>query len=133
MSGLTTKNNMNYTFESNTVFIKDMILHAIVGINAKERSRKTKMILNITIVVNDMHAKDTDDIRDVLNYTEIYTKVRELEAITSYQLIETLADHICQICFEQPLAKKVLLTIEKPGIHKGARGAGIEVTAVREK
>ena len=121
---------MNYTYESNVVYIKDMTLSAIVGINAKERSRKTKMILNVTIWINDMRAKDTDDIRDTLNYSEIYEKIREIETATSYQLIETLADHVMQICFEQPLAKKVTLTIEKPHIHKGSRSAGIEVTAI---
>lgn len=123
---------MHYSYESNTVFIRDMELACIVGINAKERQEKTNMLLNIVLTVNSMHAKDTDDIRDTLNYSDVYKKIRALEETTDYQLIETLADHICQICFEEPLAKKVVVTLEKPGIHAGSKSAGIEVVATRD-
>lgn len=122
---------VKYTYESNTVFIKDMKLACVVGINAKERSRKTTVIANITVWVSSMHAKDTDALVDTINYTDIYTKVKNLEKSTNHQLLETLADNIVKVCLEEPLALRVVVKLEKPGIHKGAKSAGIEVTALR--
>ena len=54
-----------------TVFIKDFIIHEIIGIHDHEKAKKQKIKFNIVIDVNQNTLPNEKDFRSIINYEKI--------------------------------------------------------------
>ena len=66
-----------------TVFIKDFIVHEIIGVNDHEKIKKQKIKFNIVIEVNQNTIPDEKDIRSIIDYEKIITKIEILLKVHS--------------------------------------------------
>ena len=76
-----------------TVFIKDFIVHEIIGIHDHEKIKKQKIKFNIVIDVNQNIIPDEKDIRSIIDYEKITAKIENLTKSTQYNLLESIADN----------------------------------------
>ena len=110
-----------------TVFIKDFIVHEIIGIHNHEKIKKQKIKFNIVINVNQNTIPDEEDIRSIIDYEKIIAKIENLTKSTQYNFLESLAEDSFEEIFEDERVNSVKIAIEKPDAIKNADSVGVEV------
>ena len=110
-----------------TVFIKDFIVHEIIGIHDREKVKKQKIKFNIVIDVNQNTIPDEKDIRSIIDYEKIITKIEKITKRTRYNFLESLAENSFKEIFEDKRINSVKIKIEKPDAIKNADSVGVEV------
>jgi len=110
-----------------TVFIKDFIVHEIIGIHEHEKIKKQKIKFNIIIDVNQNTIPDEKDIRSIIDYEKIIVKIENLTKSTQYNFLESLAEDSFEEIFEDKRINSVKIKIEKPDAIKNADSVGVEV------
>ena len=110
-----------------TVFIKDFIIHEIIGIHDYEKTKKQKIKFNIVIDVDQNTLPDEKDIRSIIDYEKITTKLENLTKNKKYNFLESLAEDTFKEIFEDKRINSVKIKIEKPDAIKNADSVGVEV------
>ena len=110
-----------------TVFIKDFIVHEIIGIHEHEKIKKQKIKFNIVIDVNQNTIPNEKDIRSIIDYEKIIAKIENLTESKRYNFLESLAEDSFKEIFEDKRINSVKIKIEKPEAIKNADSVGVEV------
>jgi D-erythro-7,8-dihydroneopterin triphosphate epimerase len=114
------------------IHIKEILLRAIVGINADERINKQDVVISITMHADLSKACKTDDVTDTIDYSSVKKRVTTLVENSEFFLIEKLAQAIANICLEDDRVKRVDVSVEKPGALRFARTVGVEISRSRD-
>src|SRR5579859_3910251 len=109
------------------IFIKDFVLHLIIGINETERTHKIDVLINVEMWADTHKSLTTLNLNNTVDYSILYGQLLELAETSEFVLIETLAEEIAKLALQYPLVQKVRVTAEKPGIYKSIKSAGIEI------
>jgi len=110
-----------------TIFIKDFIIHEIIGIHDHEKTKKQKIKFNIVIDVNQNTLPNEKDLRSIINYEKITKKLENLVKNKKYNFLESLAEDSFVEIFEDKRISSVKIKIEKPDAIKNASSAGVEI------
>ena len=110
-----------------TVFIKDFIIQEIIGIHEHEKIKKQKIKFNIVINVDQDIIPNEKDIKSIIDYEKIITKIENLTKSTQYNFLESLAEDSFKEIFEDKRINSVKIKIEKPDAIKNADSVGVEV------
>lgn len=109
------------------VFIKDLLVRGIIGINEWEREKPQDILINITITADLAQAGESDDIADSINYRTIAKKAQAIAETSQRLTVEALASDIARVCLEEPGALKARVKVEKPNAVRFAASVGVEV------
>ena len=115
-----------------TIFIKDFIIHEIIGIHDHEKTKKQKIKFNIVIDVNQNTLPNEKDLRSVINYENITKQLESLVKNKKYNFLESLAEDSFVEIFKDRRINSVKIKIEKPDAIKNAESVGIEVFKTRK-
>ncbi|CAG8463757.1 237_t:CDS:2 [Dentiscutata erythropus] len=111
------------------IFIKDLRLSAIIGVNPWEREEKQTVILNLTIYSNlNVNSSQNDAVTKPHNYRTIVRTISKYVEESTYQTVEAFAITAARIAITQCLVDKVTVRVEKPSALVFAESAGIEIT-----
>ena len=110
-----------------TIFIKDFIIHEIIGIHDHEKTKKQKIKFNIVIDVNQNTLPNEKDLRSIINYEKITKKLESLVKNKKYNFLESLAEDSFVEIFKDKRISSVKIKIEKPDAIKNASSAGVEI------
>ena len=110
-----------------TIFIKDFIIHEIIGIHDHEKVKKQKIKFNIVIDVNQNTLPNEKDLRSIINYEKITKKLSSLVKNKKYNFLESLAEDSFVEIFKDKRISSVKIKIEKPDAIKNASSAGVEI------
>ena len=110
-----------------TIFIKDFIIHEIIGIHDYEKAKKQKIKFNIVIDVNQNVVADEKDIKSIVDYEKITNKLENLTKSKKYNFLESLAEDSFKEIFEDKRINSITIKIEKPDAIKNAASVGVEV------
>ena len=113
------------------VIIKDLILNIFVGIHNFEKKKKQRVKFNVEILTNPYVFPNNKDLKSIINYEEIVSKIEKLTSLKHHELLEDLSENIFNMIFQNKLVKKVNLKIEKIDILKKTKSVGIEVSKSR--
>ena len=111
-----------------TLFIKNLKVTCVIGVNPDEREREQEIRLQLYLWTDIAKASRSDNIEDALDYSTIYKEVVKRVQQSTFYLIERLAYEVATICLQYPLTQKVTVILEKIGALKKAESAGIELT-----
>ena len=114
------------------IHIKDLMLRCIIGLNDWEREKKQDILINITLYADFSAACKSDNIEDTVDYKNVKEKVVNMVESSAYMLVERLAQHIADICLENPKVQRVKVMIDKTGALRFARSVGVEIIRERE-
>ena len=110
-----------------TIFIKDFIIHEIIGMHDHEKVKKQKIKFNIVIDVNQNTLPNEKDLRSIINYEKITKKLENLVKNKKYNFLESLAEDSFVEIFKDKRISSVKIKIEKPDAIKNASSAGVEI------
>ena len=111
------------------ITLNDLCFHAHHGVLEHERLCGNTFVVNLRMAVDIRQAAQTDDIRDALNYAEVFEAVKAEMAIPS-RLLEHAAMRIVRRLFKEfPQIRTIQLKLEKlnPPMNADIRSAAIEV------
>lgn len=115
------------------VFIKDLLVRGIIGVNDWERRRPQDILINITLFTDTRRAAQTDHIDDCVNYSTLSKRVQEHAESVQRLTVEALANDLAAICLQEQAVQKVILRVEKPGAVRFAKSVGVEIERSRDE
>tara|TARA_B100001057_G_C22277861_1_gene729539 strand:+ start:24 stop:383 length:360 start_codon:yes stop_codon:yes gene_type:complete len=79
--------------KKNIIFVENFETYCFIGIYPKEKKEKQK--LKISVRLEFKRENFSDKLSNTLSYEEIITYLKEIENFKHINLVETLADNIC--------------------------------------
>jgi FolB domain-containing protein len=114
------------------IHIRDLLVHAIIGINPVERVTKQDVLVNATLYFDTRQAGASDDMVDSINYSTITKAMKAHIEQSEPGLIEHLVADLARICFETDgRIEEVEITAEKPGAVTFTRSVGVTIRRTR--
>jgi dihydroneopterin aldolase len=107
------------------IFLRDLRIDTIIGIYDWERSTRQTVSLDLEMASDIRKAAASDHIDDTLNYKAVAKRLIAFVGASEFQLVETLAERICELVLEEFPVPWVRLTLNKGGAVRGAKGVGI--------
>jgi len=114
------------------IFIKDLLVRGIIGINPDERERLQDILINITIFIDTRRAAETDNLEYSVSYSDLARKIKSHAEQAARLTVEALAHDLADICLQENGVEKVIVRVEKPEAVKFTRSVGIEIERERE-
>ena len=113
------------------IYVKDLLLRCIIGLNDWEREKKQDVLINLTLYTDMRRAGETDSPDDILNYRSITKDVITYVERSEHYLVEALATAIARICVVDHEARRAVVNVQKPGALRFARSVGVEIERER--
>jgi len=113
------------------VFVRDLVLSAVVGIYDHEKIAAQRLRVNLDLGVLDRAADGRDSIGDVVSYEDAITLVTAIVAAGHVNLLETLAETIARRLLEDGRVQTVTVRLEKLDAFAHCASVGIEITRSR--
>ena len=110
-----------------TIFISELKVQTKLGVPNWERIVPQTIVLDIEIGYDLSKACKGDAISDTIDYGAVVRRIRETLNEHSFQLVEALAEHICQLIFAEFNGEKVKIKVAKPAILPGLKALGVAI------
>jgi dihydroneopterin aldolase len=107
------------------IFLSEVKVQTKLGVPTWERIVPQTIILDIEIGYDLNNACKSDAITDTIDYGAVVKRIRETLTENSFQLVEALAEHICQLILTEFGALSVKIKVAKPGILPGLKALGV--------
>jgi len=114
------------------IFIRDLMVRGIVGVNPDERKNRQDILVNVTLWADTRAAGASDQVDDTVNYRTVAKGIiAHIEEGAPF-LVEKLAADLVRLCFETDARiRAVELTVEKPGAVRFSRAVGVTLYRTR--
>jgi dihydroneopterin aldolase len=109
------------------IFISELKVQTKLGVPEWERMVAQIIILDIEISYDLAKAGKSDVIADTIDYGVVVGRIRETLNEHSFQLVEALAEHICQLILKEFDALSVKIKVAKPAILPGLKSLGVVI------
>jgi FolB domain-containing protein len=116
-----------WSMEMDSIHIEDLHARCILGIGNEERREKQDVVINITLFADLSKAAQTDSIDDTIDYAALKKKILDSVEKSEYYLAEALAQHIANLCLDDPRVIEVKIKVEKPAALRFARSVAVEI------
>lgn len=113
------------------IIIRDLLLRCIIGVSEKERRHKQDVVLNLVLHTETDDAVASDELIDTVDYVSLRDDIAATVEASSFKLIETLAEHVSEVCLKKSGVHAVDVTLDKPGALTYARSVAVEIHRAR--
>lgn len=109
------------------VFVRDLLLDALIGIYPEERVKPQKLLVNLELWVAETPGEPPRSYAEVVCYEQLVKRTKALLAEGHVDLVETLAERLAAICLEDDRVLRTRVRVEKPDAIAEAAGVGVEI------
>ncbi|MFA5468594.1 MAG: 2-amino-4-hydroxy-6-hydroxymethyldihydropteridine diphosphokinase [Sphaerochaetaceae bacterium] len=109
------------------VFIKDLAVRAIIGVNPWEREKEQEILINVILYGDISKSVSSDTLDEGINYRSIAKKLIAYTEKAKKFTVEALANDLARLCLEEERVEKVTMRVEKPGAVRFSRSVGVEI------
>jgi dihydroneopterin aldolase len=109
------------------VFVKDLVLAALIGIHRHEKDGRQRVRINLEMEVVETEQPVQDRLDDVVCYEDVVTAIRGIVAAGHINLVESLAELVADRCLMNPRVIKVQVRVEKLDVFADASSVGVEI------
>lgn len=110
-----------------TIFLEQVKVQTKLGVPDWERMIPQTIILDIEIGYDLSKSCKSDSINDTIDYGAVAARIRETLSLNSFKLVESLAEHICQLILSEFGGVSVKVRVAKPGILPGLKALGVSI------
>jgi 7,8-dihydroneopterin aldolase/epimerase/oxygenase len=110
-----------------TIFISELKVKTKLGVPEWERMVPQTIVLDIEIGYDLTKACKSDAIADTIDYGAVVARIRDTLTEHSFQLVEALAEHLCQLILKEFGALSVKIKVAKPAILPGLKALGVVI------
>ena len=107
------------------VYIRDLRIETIIGINDWEREVRQTVSLDLEMATDIRGAASSDDIEDTVDYKAVAKRIIGFVEESEFLLVELMAERISDILFDEFPIPWLRLRIGKPGAVTGAADVGV--------
>ena len=107
------------------IFITGLTIETIIGIYDWERVTRQRVVLDLEMSADIAAAAKVEDVESTLNYKTLSDTLVKFIENSEFQLIETMAESICQIVTQDFGVSWVKLTLHKPDALDGDTDVGV--------
>jgi dihydroneopterin aldolase len=101
---------------SNTILLENMVFYGFHGVYEYEREQGQRFYVDVEIDADLTLAGRTDKITDTIDYTLVYTQIKEVMENQRFHLLEAVGDHIAEQILNTTIATAVKIRIRKPSV-----------------
>lgn len=113
------------------VFVRDLLLDALIGIYPEERVKPQKILINLDLWVAETPGEPPRSYAEVVCYENLVNRSKALLAEGHVDLVETLAERLARLCLADPRVLRARVRVEKPEAIAEAAGVGVEIERQR--
>lgn len=110
-----------------SIFLQEIKAEVRLGVPEWERMLPQTVLLDIELDMPHSRSCATDSIEDTIDYSQIVASIRQSLATCSFQLMEALAEHICQLVLNNFNTPRVKVRVAKPNIIPGVKQLGVVI------
>ncbi len=120
---------------SDLIRLNEMAFYGYHGALPEERALGQRFIVDVELRVDLRKAGSTDDLRQTVNYGEVYSAVQAVLTGAPCNLIETVAERVAaRILAEHGAVESILVRVRKPEVPiRGSVLASAEVCIERQR
>lgn len=109
------------------LIIRKLALKTAIGVYSYEKKIKQTVVLDLELDYDSRVAAVSDDLKDAWDYSALVEDLRSLLDSLHCNLIESLADKICQHILNTYPCNQVRLTLVKPHALAGSTEVGLTI------
>lgn len=84
------------------------------GVLESERSQGQTFFVDVALSLDLAAAGKSDDLAATVDYSDVAQRIHDLITGPAFDLIETLAERIAELCLSYSLVREVEVTVHKP-------------------
>jgi len=107
------------------IFIDELRAETWIGIYPREKAMPQVVEISLQIGVSTASASASDDIRDTVDYAAVVDRLRADLAVSHFNLLETLAEHVSTWLLKEFAVHWVRVSVAKLGTLPGVRRVGV--------
>ncbi len=107
------------------IYIRDLKIDTVIGVFDWERNITQTISFDIDMATDIRKAAASDDLADTLDYKAVSKRLIDFVSGSEFQLVEALAERICEIIITEFNVPWVRLRLNKQGALRGADGVGV--------
>lgn len=107
------------------IFIRDLRVDTIIGINDWERRIRQTLSIELEMGADIHQAAANDAIEDTLDYKAVAKRVTAFVEASQFYLVETLAQRIAELLINEFKLPWIRVSLSKPGAVRGSREVGV--------
>ena len=115
---------------SDRILLNGMVFYGYHGATSQEKELGQSFVVDIELEVALTTPGESDDLKDTVDYSEVYRAVKETVEGPSHNLLESVAERLAQKLLHTFSLEGVTVRVTKPHVPiKGAvlEGAGVEI------
>jgi dihydroneopterin aldolase len=113
------------------VFIRDLMLSCFIGVLDHEKKKKQPVRVSVKCYAQLPFLIDEDF--PYICYNTLITTIETFVAKGHIPLVESLAESICEICFENQSIYRVYVSVEKTAVYPHVNSVGVEIDRLRKE
>lgn len=114
------------------IFIDTLTLDARIGVHLHEKAAPQPIHIDLELGVDTRPAAHSDQLNDTVDYAAITSACAQLCLSHHFELVETLAQRIADLCLMDERVQQVSVRIAKPQAIALARGVGVQIVRRRQ-
>ena len=110
-----------------TIFITDLRLEILIGVNEWERKAPQTVQLDLEIGIPDTGRPRSDRINETIDYSKVVARIADSVKSGRFLLVERLAEHVAQLVMTEFKSPWVKVSVTKLAVEKDVKRVGITI------
>ena len=116
---------------SDKILLQNMMFYGFHGVHEYEREQGQRFYLDVEMTLDVSQAAKSDDIGDTVDYTVVYSRIKDIVENRRFNLLEALGVNIAEMVLDFPLITQVRVKIRKPAVPIPGQIDFVETEIVR--
>ena len=109
------------------MFIRDLVVNMLIGVHRHERDGRQRVRINIDLSLIGDTGVDDDRLASVVSYETLVHEIRRICDSGHVNLVETLAERIARLCFDDRRVRRAVVRVEKLDVFADTASVGVEI------
>ena len=115
------------------MFIRDLVVNMLIGVHRHERDGRQRVRINLDLSLIDGSSIDDDRLASVVSYETLVHQIRTMCNSGHINLVETLAERIARLCFDDWRVRGATVRVEKLDVFADTDSVGVEIERFNPK